>query len=137
MFRTIKIVFNATIIVLALIGFNAIGGQKYVEMAKDAINTFIMSHNMDAAKKIGDFSKMNEEKSLSKEVRSVCIQLHYCHLPKPVTHQRRTATYRSEKRRYSLQDRQSRKKAWQRMRFCFLATDIPHRMLCQLKSPSA
>ena len=57
MFRTIKIVFNATIIVLAFIGFNAIGGQKYVEGIKDAIGTFIAQHNADSVKKIGDFSK--------------------------------------------------------------------------------
>lgn len=61
MFRMIKIVFNATIIVLALIGFNAIGGQKYVEAIKDGIGTFIAQHNADSVKKIGDFSKMNEE----------------------------------------------------------------------------
>ena len=61
MFRTIKIVFNATIIVLALIGFNAIGGQKYIEAVKDGIVNFIAQHNENSAKKIGDFSKMNEE----------------------------------------------------------------------------
>ena len=61
MFRMIKIIFNATIIVLALIGFNAIGGQKYVEAVKDSIGTFIAQHNADSIKKIGDFSKMNEE----------------------------------------------------------------------------
>ena len=61
MFRTIKIVFNATIIVLALIGFNAIGGQKYIEAIKDGIGTFIAQHNAESIKKIGDFSKMNEE----------------------------------------------------------------------------
>lgn len=61
MLRTIKIIFNATIIVLAFIGFNAIGGQKYVEGLKDAIGTFIAQHNADSIKKIGDFSKMNEE----------------------------------------------------------------------------
>lgn len=61
MFRTIKIVFNATIIVLAFIGFNAIGGQKYVEDIRDAVGTFIAQHNADSVKKIGDFSKMNEE----------------------------------------------------------------------------
>ena len=32
MFRFIKIIFNATILVLAIIGFKAIGGQKYVEI---------------------------------------------------------------------------------------------------------
>ena len=61
MFRTIKIVFNATIIVLAFIGFNAIGGQKYVESIRDWVGTFIAQHNADSVKKIGDFSKMNEE----------------------------------------------------------------------------
>ena len=61
MLRMIKIVFNATIIVLAFIGFNAIGGQKYVEAIKDGIGTFIAQHNADSIKKIGDFSKMNEE----------------------------------------------------------------------------
>ena len=61
MFRIVKIVFNATIIVLALIGFNAIGGQKYVEAIKDSIGTFIAQHNADSIKKIGDFSKINEE----------------------------------------------------------------------------
>lgn len=61
MFRTIKIVFNAIIIVLALIGFNAIGGQKYIETIRDGIETFIAQHNSESIKKIGDFSKMNEE----------------------------------------------------------------------------
>lgn len=61
MFRMIKIIFNATIIVLALIGFNAIGGQKYVETIKDGVVNFIAQHNENSAKKIGDFSKMNEE----------------------------------------------------------------------------
>jgi hypothetical protein len=61
MFRMIKIIFNAFIIVLALIGFNSIGGQKYVEMAKEGIGNFIAQHNAQSAKKIGDFSKLNEE----------------------------------------------------------------------------
>ena len=61
MFRTIKIVFNAIIIVLAFIGFNAIGGQKYVEAIKNGVCNFIASYQADSAKKIGDFSKMNEE----------------------------------------------------------------------------
>lgn len=68
MFRTIKIIFNAIIITLAFIGFNAIGGQKYVEMAKDAIGTFIMSHNSEAVRKIADFSKLNEEFQVDKSV---------------------------------------------------------------------
>ena len=61
MFRTLKIIFNATIIVLAFIGFNAIGGQKYVEAIKDSIGNMIAHYNQDSARKIGDFSKMNEE----------------------------------------------------------------------------
>lgn len=61
MLRTLKIIFNATIIVLAFIGFNAIGGQKYVEAIKDGVANFIAQYNADSAKKIGDFSKMNEE----------------------------------------------------------------------------
>ncbi len=61
MFRALKIVFNATIIVLAFIGFNAIGGQKYVEALKDGFCNIISHYNQDSARKIGDFSKMNEE----------------------------------------------------------------------------
>ena len=61
MFRLIRIIFNAFIIVLAIIGFNAIGGQKYIEMAKDTVGNFIARHNFENAKKIGDFSKLNEE----------------------------------------------------------------------------
>ena len=68
MFKTIKIVFNTTIIVLALIGFNAIGGQKYIEMIKDGVVNFIAQHNVDAAKKFGDFSQMNEEFEIDKTV---------------------------------------------------------------------
>ena len=56
MFRLIRIIFNAFIIVLAIIGFNAIGGQKYIEMAKDTVGNFIARHNFENAKKIGDFS---------------------------------------------------------------------------------
>jgi hypothetical protein len=61
MLRTIKIVFHAIIIVLAFIGFNAIGGQKYVEAIKDGICNFIASHQSESIKQIGDFSGMNEE----------------------------------------------------------------------------
>ena len=61
MIRIIKIIFNATIIVLAFIGFNAIGGQKYVEALKDGITNFIAQHRVNTAQQIGDFSKMNEE----------------------------------------------------------------------------
>ena len=41
MFRMIKIIFNAFLLVLAFIGFNAIGGQKYVEMAKNYVVDFV------------------------------------------------------------------------------------------------
>ena len=37
MFRLIKIIFNAFLLVLAIIGFNAIGGQKYVEAVKEIL----------------------------------------------------------------------------------------------------
>lgn len=61
MLRAIKIIFNATLIVLAFVGFNAIGGQKYIEAIKDGVGTFIAQRNAESIKKIGDFSKMNEE----------------------------------------------------------------------------
>ena len=61
MFRLIKIIFNAFLLVLAVIGFNAIGGQKYVEAVKVCIVKFVQEHAIESAKKIGDFSKLNEE----------------------------------------------------------------------------
>lgn len=61
MFRIIKITFNAFLIVLAIIGFNAIGGQKYVEMAKTKIGNFLQQRTMENAKKLGDFSNLHEE----------------------------------------------------------------------------
>ena len=61
MFRLIKIIFNACFLVLAIIGFNAIGGQKYVESAKNAIVNFVQERAMENAKKIGDFSGIHEE----------------------------------------------------------------------------
>ena len=61
MFRLIKIIFNAFVIVLAIIGFNAIGGQKYVEALKMYAGGFMRSHVLESAKKIGDFSNLNEE----------------------------------------------------------------------------
>lgn len=61
MFRLIKIVFNSFLIVLAFIGFNAIGGQKYVEMAVSGISGFIQQHAENKAKTIGDFSSLHEE----------------------------------------------------------------------------
>ena len=61
MFRLIKIIFNAFLIVLAIIGFNAIGGQKYVEMAKTNITNFIQERAQENAKKFGNFSNLHEE----------------------------------------------------------------------------
>lgn len=61
MFRLIKIIFNACLLVLALIGFNAIGGQKYVEGLTSGITNFIQQRAADRAKSIGDFSNLHEE----------------------------------------------------------------------------
>ena len=61
MFRFIKIVFNSFLIVLALIGFNAIGGQKYVEALVGGVSNFIAQHAANKAKSIGDFSSLHEE----------------------------------------------------------------------------
>ncbi len=68
MFRLIKIIFNACLIVLAIIGFNAIGGQKYVEALKINIGNFIQEHAMESAKKIGNFSNLNEEFAIDNAV---------------------------------------------------------------------
>lgn len=61
MFRMIKIIFNATLLVLAFIGFNAIGGQKYVEMAKFQVVKFVQERAEENAKKFGNFSDIHEE----------------------------------------------------------------------------
>ena len=61
MFRMIKIIFNAILLVLAIIGFNAIGGQKYVEFAKTHITKFVQERVAENAKKFGDFSNLHEE----------------------------------------------------------------------------
>lgn len=61
MFRLIKIIFNAFLLVLAIIGFNAIGGQKYVEMIKTNVTNFIQEHAEESAKKFGNFSNLHEE----------------------------------------------------------------------------
>ena len=71
MFRLIKIIFNAFIIVLAIIGFNAIGGQKYVEAVKVSVVNFIQERAAENAKKIGDFSKLNEEFQIDNAVNLV------------------------------------------------------------------
>ena len=61
MFRLIKITFNAFILVLAIIGFNAIGGQKYVEFVKTHVVNYIQEHALEKAKNFGDFSNLHEE----------------------------------------------------------------------------
>ena len=61
MFKLIKNIFNITILILAIIGFNAIGGQKYVEIAKNKITTFIQERAEESAKKFGNFSNLHEE----------------------------------------------------------------------------
>ena len=61
MFRLIKITFNAFLLVLAIIGFNAIGGQKYIEKAGNYITNIIQNHAEESAKKFGNFSNIHEE----------------------------------------------------------------------------
>ena len=61
MFRLIKIIFNAFLLVLAIIGFNAIGGQKYVEIVKTHVNNYIQERVEENAKKFGNFSALHEE----------------------------------------------------------------------------
>ena len=71
MFRLIKIIFNAFLLVLAIIGFNAIGGQKYVEAFKVNVGNFIQNHAMESAKKIGDFSNLHEEFQIDNSVNLI------------------------------------------------------------------
>ena len=71
MFRLIKIIFNAFLLVLAIIGFNAIGGQKYVEAVKVSVGNFIQEHALKGAKKIGNFSGLNEEFQIDNSVNLV------------------------------------------------------------------
>lgn len=61
MFRMIKIFFNAVLLVLAIIGFNAIGGQKYVEFAKQNVTKYLHERAEESAKKFGNFSNLHEE----------------------------------------------------------------------------
>ncbi len=61
MFRMIKIILNAFLLVLAIIGFNAIGGQKYVEAIKVNVTNFIQQRAEENAKKLGNFSNLHEE----------------------------------------------------------------------------
>ena len=71
MFRLIKIVFNACIIVLAIMGFNAIGGQKYIENIKIAVGNFIQEKAEENAKKMGNFSSLNEEYQIDNSVNLI------------------------------------------------------------------
>lgn len=66
MIRLIKIIFNAFILVLAFIGFNAIGGDKYVEQIKQYVGNIVQEHTIKNAQKVGDFSKINEEYIIDK-----------------------------------------------------------------------
>lgn len=61
MFRLIKIIFNAVILVLAIIGFNTIGGQKYVDALVKNVSSFIRDNAQESAKEIGDFSNIDKE----------------------------------------------------------------------------
>ena len=61
MFRLIKIIFNAAILVLAIIGFNTIGGQKYVDALVKNVYSFIQDNVQESAKEIGDFSNIDKE----------------------------------------------------------------------------
>lgn len=61
MFRLIKIIFNATILVLAIIGFNTIGGQKYVDAVIKNVSSFIKDNVQESAKEVGDFSNVDKE----------------------------------------------------------------------------
>ncbi len=61
MFRLIKIIFNAVILVLAIIGFNTIGGQKYVDALVKNVSSFIRDNAQESAKEIGDFSNVDKE----------------------------------------------------------------------------
>ena len=68
MFRLIKIFFNACILVLAFVGFNAIGGEKYVDMAKSKISEMLESYSAECIKKVGNFSDINEEYQIDNAV---------------------------------------------------------------------
>lgn len=53
--------FNGFLLVLAFIGFNAIGGQKYVESISGNISNFFQQRAAERAKSIGNFSNLHEE----------------------------------------------------------------------------
>lgn len=48
-------------LVLAIVGFNAIGGQKYVEAVRVNVTNFVQQRAEDSAKKLGNFSNLHEE----------------------------------------------------------------------------
>ena len=68
MFRLIKTIFNICLIALAIVGFNAIGGQKYVEALKTNIGNFIQEKANESAKKMGNFSDLNPEFQIDNSV---------------------------------------------------------------------
>ena len=68
MFKLIKLIFNTTLLALAIIGFNAIGGQKYVEKAKHVVTNCIQKHAQESAKKLGNFSELHEEFQIDNSV---------------------------------------------------------------------
>jgi len=61
MFKLIKTTIQICILVLAFIGFNAIGGQKYIELAKGYVKNFINTKITENAKNFGNFSDLHEE----------------------------------------------------------------------------
>ena len=61
MFKLIKLIFQTIILILAFIGFNSIGGQKYVDMAIHHISSFIKDNAQESAKELGDFSNVDKE----------------------------------------------------------------------------
>lgn len=71
MFRLIKIIFNAFLLVLAIIGFNAIGGQKYVEAVKVSVGNFIQEHALEGAEKNRKLFGLNEEFQIDNSVKLV------------------------------------------------------------------
>lgn len=71
MFRLIKIIFNAFLLVLAIIGFNAMGGGKYVEAVRVSVGNFIQEHAQEDARKIGNFNNLNEEYQIDNTVNLI------------------------------------------------------------------
>lgn len=61
MFKLIKLIFQTIILILAFIGFNSIGGQKYVDMLIQNVSSFIKDNAQESAKELGDFSNIDKE----------------------------------------------------------------------------